>query len=176
MSCPKGEIRRSSYKRKSYRRNSGKKVSASRVASTCVPAKGKALSRGSKTPKSERVLPKLGKEISLRKFGYELDKPQQERQNALSRASKTFGTLKVEKRLGLIRNYSSGEPKNYKKLSKDMEFMKQKYAAEKRTQSTKPRGGSKRKSRKGSKKTSKKTSRKRSRKGSKRTSKKKSRK
>lgn len=81
--CPIGEIKRSSYIRKAYERKAYSKktsnrkssikssyVNRTKVPASCVPAKGKALKRGSKTPKREQVLPKLGKEISLTKYGY----------------------------------------------------------------------------------------------------------
>lgn len=115
--CPPGKIRRNSFTRTI--KKTGKKV---HVPSTCVPAKSKT---GRKTPKSKRILPKVGKETKLRKYGYALSKTPLQRHKALRKASKKEGSLKVLRHLNLIRNFTAGvgEPVNKAKLAKDVAYM-----------------------------------------------------
>ena len=68
---------------------------------------------------------------SLSKYGYKLSKSQLSRRRALKRAAKSTGTLRVLKRVNLIRNYSKSVPKNYDTLSSDVDFLKNTYAKEK---------------------------------------------
>jgi hypothetical protein len=107
---------------------SGKKVSVkqSRTPATWIkdvgaPGKGK------------KILPQLGDDIHLSKYGYHVKDTKLERQKSLKKASKKVGTLKVLKRTNLIANYSSwdGNEKNYNKLRQDVEFLKKEYAKEK---------------------------------------------
>ena len=123
-SCKSGQIKKSSYKRKSYKKKDGTVVSAARVAASCVPDRGQ-------PGKGPKVLPAISDNMSLSKYGYSLKKPAMARRQSLKRASKKTSTLEVERRVNLIRNYSKWEPKNYEKLSADVEFMKREYAKEK---------------------------------------------
>lgn len=133
-SCPRGTIRRKSfnkraYSRKSYTRKSGSRVKAARVsrshvASTCVPDKG---ARG-KTPASRRVLPKIGRELSLRKYGYSTHKPASKRHESLKKASSRSGSLKVLRHLNLLRNYQADD-KAKNVLGKDVKYMSQLHRA-----------------------------------------------
>ena len=146
--CKKGTILRKGSVKKAHTRktSSGKKVSVkqSRMPSTCV----KDIGAPGKGPK---ILPALGDEIHLSKFGYSLKEKKQERQKSLKKASKKHGTLKVLKRTNLIANYSQWNEENYKKLRQDVEFLKDEYAKEKNMSRTK---GSKKRltKKKGSKK------------------------
>jgi len=68
--------------KKSYKRSDGTRVKGSFVARTkvgrsCTPDKGKP----GKTPKSQRILPKPGKDISLSKYGYSTHKSKKEDKN-----------------------------------------------------------------------------------------------
>jgi hypothetical protein len=131
-SCPVGKIRRTSYHRKGYERkprklsknrmSKGAYVSRTFVPSTCVPAKGKALSRGSKTPEREKVLPKIGKEIHLRKYGYSTDKSDNVRHAALRAAIKDNNSLLILKHLNLIRNYQA-DPSAKRIMNKDVKYL-----------------------------------------------------
>lgn len=126
--CSKGQIKRRSYTRKShnrrsYRRSDGIRVSAARVSRTsvgtsCVPDKGKL----GKTPESKKVLPKLGNEIHLSKYGYHTDLADETRHKALRTASRTHGALKVLRRLNLIRNYQA-DIKSKKVMASDVDYM-----------------------------------------------------
>jgi len=84
-------------------------------------------------PKRPKVLPPIQHDISLRKYGYSLQKPAKSRTNSLKRASKAYGSLKVLRHVNLIRNYSRSVPVNYKKLSTDVEVMKKEYKRSKKS-------------------------------------------
>ena len=152
--CPKGQIRRKSYSKKShlrrsYRRKNGSRVKASyvdkaKVSSTCVPDKG----APGKTPLSRQVLPKLGKDVSLRRFGYDTDKSVRGRHEALDKASARHNPLKVIRHLNLARNYQA-DAKAKRVMGEDVKYMSRQY-----TQYKKKHGMSR--SRKASRKTSKK--------------------
>ena len=77
-----------------------------------------------------KVLPKVDDDIHLSEYGYSLSNPEKIRKASLKRASKEEGTLKVLRRLNLIRNYTAVE-KNKNKMTKDVEFLKDKYKKEK---------------------------------------------
>lgn len=139
-SCPSGKIERAAYTRKGYQRKSysrksrtgSKKIKSSYVSRTsvpksCVPAKGKALKRGSKTPEREKVLPKIGKELHLRKYGYTTNKSDAIRQAALRAASKDNSELIVLRHLNLIRNYQA-DPEAKRIMEKDIKYMSIRYA------------------------------------------------
>jgi len=76
------------------------------------------------------LLPKIdsSKKASLSKYGYKLSKSSLSRKRALKRAARSKGTLRVMRRVNLIRNYSKSVPKNYDKLSADVDFLKNEYA------------------------------------------------
>jgi hypothetical protein len=145
MPCPKGKIERVAYTRKS------RKGSRVHVPKTCIPDRG----RPGKTPKSQR-LPTPGKDISLRKYGYSVDKPAYNRHKALMAAARDTDEYKVLKHLNLVRNIQAYDQDSKRKMSADVNFMKGRYAEYKKRHS---RGGSKKKSRKGSRKSSRRGSR-----------------
>src|SRR5947208_3391455 len=113
MTCPKGQIRRSSYKRKSYSRKGGITVKASRVKSTCIKDVGK-------PGKGPKTLPQPDKNNLLSRFGYKLKKNKNERQKSLKEASKKYGILPVLRRTNLIANLSKWNKDNEKKLKDDV--------------------------------------------------------
>lgn len=168
--CGEKEILRASYRRKGYRRKSGSRVPSTRVKASCVPATGKAIRRGSKTPKAERVLPKPGEEVSLEAFGYSTHQPTSIRHNALEKASNKFGSLPILRRLNLLRNYQA-HPAAKKVMSADVEFMSALHAKERSSRKSKGSRRS-RKSSRGSRKNSRKGSRKSASKGSRKSSRK----
>ena len=87
----------------------------------------------SKSKKSKKnVLPKIGNQLHLSKYGYSLKDNKKKRQASLKRASKKNSTLAVLRRTNLIANYSSWHEKNYKKLRNDVEFLKKLYKKEKK--------------------------------------------
>lgn len=176
MSCPKGQIKRSSYTRKghtrkSYTRKDGTRVRGSyvdraKVPSGCVEDTG----APGKTPKSKQVLPKPGKEISLSRHGYSVHKSESKRHAALKKAAEKTKPLKVLRRLNLLANYQANDDAK-ETMREDVEFMKKVYAQHKMKEG---RTSKRKSSRKGSKRRSRKSSRaKRSRKGSKKGSNKK---
>ena len=80
---------------------------------------------------TKTILPKLSNDIHLKSYGYSLEKPMYQRRESLKKASKDIGTLTVLKRTNLIRNYSKSKKENYKKLSKDVKFLKKEYSKQK---------------------------------------------
>lgn len=80
---------------------------------------------------SSKTLPPIdNKDIHLSDYDYTLEKNQKDRKKTLDQASKKEGTLKILRRLNLIRNYTSVE-KNKNKMTKDIEYLKEKYIKEK---------------------------------------------
>jgi hypothetical protein len=77
------------------------------------------------------TLPKISNNMELTKYGYTLRKSAESRKKSLRSASKANKTLPVLRRLNLIRNYSKWHASNYKKLSADVEYMKNYYQMEK---------------------------------------------
>jgi len=125
--CPKGEILRKAYTRKD----------GTRVKASCVKDRG----LPGKTPKSKKVLPKL-KEGLLEKYGYKLSKSFEKRKVALRKAMKNEGNVPVLRRVVVLRTYNKNEPKLFKKLNRDVEFIqevraKQKLVAKKVTKKKK---------------------------------------
>jgi hypothetical protein len=98
--------------------------------------KGSKKSKNSKLARTKsgklKVLPPIDDNaIHLSDYGYTVKKSEKQRKASLSRASSKEGTLQVLRRLNLIRNYTAVD-KNKKKMSKDVEFLKLKYAKEKK--------------------------------------------
>ena len=90
----------------------------------------------------KNILPKPGNDIHLANDGYSLDKSKLSRQTALKKSSKKFGSLRVLKRLNLIRNLTKSNSKNKSILTNDVNYLKRIYAKEKNTKNKK--SGSKR--------------------------------
>jgi hypothetical protein len=102
-----------------------------------VPAQGKAIVRGYKTPESEKVLPKIDKQISLRRFGYSVHEPTAKRQQILRKAFKIYGELKTLRHLNLERNYQA-DPFAKKVMGADVKFMSGLHAEHLKKQGRKP--------------------------------------
>lgn len=119
--CPKNMIMRKSYRTKR---------SSKKVAAKCIKDRGE---KGH----GPNTLPKLDKNISLSSFEYNLSKNDKSRKTSLKKASNKYGTLQVLRRVNLIRNYSKSIPKNYKKLSNDVDYLKKEYSKEKNKKSSK---------------------------------------
>lgn len=80
---------------------------------------------------TKNMLPEVNKKVSLRKYGYRLNKRSTKRKQSLNRASKKYSTLSVLRRVNLIRNYSKKNKKKYETLTNDVDYLKDKYATEK---------------------------------------------
>jgi hypothetical protein len=137
MPAPPGYIRRKSYIRKAYTKTSpsGKKnrISATKVSASYVPAKGKALIRGRKTPAKYKILPSPKGLLHLRAYGYGTHKPAKERRAALLKAmrenndlstkgGRSSRELEVLRHLNLIRNFQA-DPKAKAIMAADVKFM-----------------------------------------------------
>ena len=130
----KGHLRKSYYKiNKNGKkiRVKGSYVDKSTINPKCSKKyKSKSTKRkGSKIKRSTKksnILPKLSKDISLRKHGYSVHRSSRSRRLALSKASKEYNPLVVLKRLNLARNYQSTV---YSKdiMNDDMNWMKNQY-------------------------------------------------
>jgi hypothetical protein len=151
MSCPKGEIMRNAYVRKAHSRKSysrgskkirGSYVKKTKVPRSCVSGRGKLR----KSRPSERILPPIGKEISLRHYGYHTHESAALRRKALNLASDEYNPLAILRHLNLIRNYQLDKDAKYV-MSEDVNYMKRKYAAYKVQQGR----GSKKRSRRSKK-------------------------
>jgi len=110
---------------------SGRKMSKNFKKKGSKNSKSSKKSKSSKIGRTKsgklKVLPPIdNQDIHLSDYGYSLDKTQAQRKTSLKRASKKEGTLKVLRRLNLIRNYTAVEA-NKEKMLKDMEFMKKQY-------------------------------------------------
>ncbi len=122
---------------------SGRKISKNFKKKVSKKSKGSKGSKGSKRSKGSKkmgrtksgklkVLPPIdNQDIHLSDYGYSLDKTKAQRKTSLKRASKKEGTLKVLRRLNLIRNYTAVKA-NKEKMSQDMEFMKNQYKKSKK--------------------------------------------
>lgn len=106
--CPRGYIRRASYKRKSYTRKSGSRVRSARVKSNCIKMQGK---------HGLRVIPKLRKG-DLSQFGYSSSASATSRHRSLAKAVKEYGALSVFRKLNAImvlnKNRSPGLSSRFK--------------------------------------------------------------
>lgn len=133
--CGQGEILRKGYRRKGYHRNEYVRsdgtvvgesdVPGAYVPPTCVPDMGR---KG----RGKKVLPPPGNEIHLSSYGYSIHKPESERHAALEAASNDYGTLKVLRRLNLLRNYQA-IPDNKEIFSDDVVFMQDMYDPERKS-------------------------------------------
>lgn len=118
MSCPKGEIKRVGY---TYtRKNSKKKI---KVASTCITDRGKT-GKGPKLIKMKREDAGM-----LGNYGYALNMNHEERVKALKRALRNEDNLVVLRHLNAIRTLQKSNETLYKKLDKDVEWLKKYYQA-----------------------------------------------
>lgn len=109
--CPKGMIRRSSYKKKS----------GTTVKSACVKDMGK-------TGKGPKLITMSEKDIGiLSDFGYKLNKPHEERITAIKKASKKHPMLKILRHINALRTLFKSNETIYKKLDKDLKWIQKHY-------------------------------------------------
>ena len=145
--CKRGHIRRNGYWKKGYLRKAytrkdktkvkGAYVDRAWVPSTCIKDMGK-------PGKGPKILPPVGKELKLSRYGYSTKKTQMERRKSLVKASKSNNPLKVLRHLNLIRNYQAD--KTIKStMAKDVTFLSGEYAKFKEQQGRAKRRTSKRK-------------------------------
>jgi hypothetical protein len=95
-----------------------------------MPTKNKYSSKSKK--KQIRLPNPSNDDVHLSDFNYYLDRADSTRYKALRKASKKHGTLKILKRVNLIRNITKNNSKNKKILSKDVEYLKKLYSREKK--------------------------------------------
>lgn len=119
MSCPSGQIKRSSYKRSSYKKKSGTVVKSSRVPATCITDVGK--------PGKGVKLFEVTKPNLLRNYGYTTDKPMDERKSSLKRAMSRENPLEVLRHLNAIRTLNKPRREIYDKMDKDMKYVQKEY-------------------------------------------------
>ncbi len=110
-SCPKGMIRRASYKKKS-----GKTVKSSCVKDMGKPGKGPKLI----------VMP--AEDVGmLGEFGYSLKKTHEDRVKALKKACKKYDMLKVLRHINALRTLFKSNESYYNKLDKDLKWLQKHY-------------------------------------------------
>lgn len=97
---------------------------------TCNACKSKSRSRSRSKPKSKSRSKSKSKTISVLKpgmltsYGYHIDLPVKERQDALTKAYKAYGLSKLIKRLNILGVYNKYKnPKITETVNKDMEFI-----------------------------------------------------
>ena len=110
-SCPKGMIRRASYKKKS----------GTNIKSVCIKDMGKP-GKGIKLI----VMPPEDVGI-LSDFSYSLKKSHEERVKALKRACMKHDMLKVLRHVNALRTLFKSNESYYKKLDKDLKWIQKHY-------------------------------------------------
>jgi len=126
MSEHKGMIKRSSYvrkahKRKAYTRKDGTKVKATHVSSSRVPSSW-IKDRGA-PGKGPKVIPVSSlKKAKLSKYGYSTRKSAEDRQSAIRKASREYGTLPTLRKLNALRTLQKSNPTVYAKLNSDVHY------------------------------------------------------
>lgn len=120
IDCPPGMIIRKGYNRKGYTRADGVKIKPTYVNPVCIPDRGK-------PGKGPKILPKPGKEIQLKKYGYSVKHSDKERHSALDRAIKVYGVNPVKRHLNLIRNLQATDSHAENIMAKDVEYLKKKF-------------------------------------------------
>ncbi len=119
LDCPKGTIRRSSYK---YVKKTGtKNPKVIKVGSECVKDMGKP----GKGPKLI-TMPKYDVGI-LSDYGYHLKLPYEERVKALKKAMKKVNELKLLRHINALRTLFKSNEKYYNKLDKDLKWIQSHY-------------------------------------------------
>uniref|UniRef100_A0A6G6ABV3 N-acetyltransferase n=1 Tax=Borely moumouvirus TaxID=2712067 RepID=A0A6G6ABV3_9VIRU len=130
IKCRSGEILRKGYHRKGFERrefvrSNGTIVPASYIPETYVPPT--CVKDMGKPGKGPKILPTPRGDIHFRDYGYDVHKPDRERQQALIDASNDYNPLTVLRRMNLIRNYQP-VPENKERMSRDVEFLSNYYA------------------------------------------------
>ena len=111
MSCPKGMIRRSSYKKKS----------GVRVKSKCVKDMGK-------PGKGPKLIKMPAEDVGiLSDCGYSLKKPHEERVKALKKAVHKHDKLKILRHVNALRTLNKSNKTIYAKLDRDVKWIQAHY-------------------------------------------------
>jgi len=92
---------------------------------------------------AKNILPKPSDDFHLKSVGYSIKNKKNTRHNSLRKASKKVGTLRVLKRLNLIRNLTKNDTQNKDILSDDVEYMKKMYKNQFRAKKGTKKGGKK---------------------------------
>ena len=117
--CPKGTISRRKYSY--YKKSIRKRVN---VKNACVKSKG----LRSKLKKPIRAIGPL-KEGDLTKYNYHIHLSEPMRHKSLIQALKAYGYAPLVHKINAIRVYSKNTaPSNYKLYTKDLEYIKRKFA------------------------------------------------
>jgi hypothetical protein len=120
LECRLNQIERDGYYRKAYTKKDGTHIKGTYVKKTCT----KDMGAPGKTPKSKKVLPKVENKGFLTECGYKENNAFNTRKGALDKAIEKYGALKVQRHIGLIRNYAKGEPERHALLTKDFEYVR----------------------------------------------------
>jgi hypothetical protein len=88
----------------------------------------------------KNILPKPSDDFHLKSVGYSIKNKKTTRQKSLRKASKKVGSLRVLKRLNLIRNLTKHDTKNKNILSADVDYMKKMYKIQSRNKKGTKRG------------------------------------
>ena len=94
LKCPKGTIKRVSYKKKSFKRKDGTVVKSTRIGASCIKDRGK-------PGKGPRLIGSLRKG-TLRKFGYKASKRTSVRRKSLKKAMKKEHPTSVFRKLRAV--------------------------------------------------------------------------
>ena len=117
IKCKTGEILIKGHYKKGYTRKDGRKVKKTYVKPYCKKDIG---NKG----KGPYTLPEIKDEDVLGQFGYSLKCSFEKRKKSILKAINKFDSLRILRRLVLIRNYSKSHKKNYDKYTKDIEYIK----------------------------------------------------
>jgi len=117
IKCKKNEILIKGHYKKAYTKKDGTKVKKTYVKPYCKKDIG---NKG----KGPYTLPEIKDEDVLGQFGYSLKCSFEKRKKSIIKAIKKYDSLRILRRLVLIRNYSKSYKKNYDKYTKDIEFIK----------------------------------------------------
>lgn len=120
LECKINQIVRDGYYRKAYSKKDGTHIKGTYVKESCT----KNMGAPGKTPASKKVLPKIKDKGALTQFGYKESDSFGNRKKALCKAIKKEGALKIQRHIGLIRNYAKNEPKRHALLTKDFEYVR----------------------------------------------------
>jgi hypothetical protein len=118
--CKPGEILRQGFQRQPFVRSDGTHVRGSNVPATCIRTKGK---------RHVKTLPKP-KSGELRRFGYKMNLPNNERHKALDKAANELSLLSTLRHVSLIRNlysYEKPDGKHYRVLTNDLHYLEDLY-------------------------------------------------
>ncbi len=118
--CPKGTIKRSSYK---YSKKNSKKVT--KVSAKCIKDKGK-------QGKGPKVITMPEYDVGLLSdYGYSLKKKHEDRIKAIKKSIKEHSELKILKHLNALRTLLKSNEKLHAKLDKDLKWVQKHYAENK---------------------------------------------